>query len=151
MMSQNITPAVGASHRAISDASQASSSSSETGRKYAGLDLLFSLSKEAPCAANGSTRSIRLCVARGPQRVIGGDARPPNTPLTVCTHLVFWASLWSKRSFSNPLPPSFFLATLVFVAESGLFSSCGVQAPQLRCLHPLVVMHASSSCDVQAL
>lgn len=92
------------------------------------------------------------CVARGPQRVIGGDARPPNTPLTVCTHLMFWADLWSKCSFSNCLPPSFFfLATLVFVAESGLFSSCGVQAPQLRCVHPLVVMHVSSGCDARVL
>lgn len=107
-MSQNITPAVGASHRAISDASQASSSSSETGGIYAGLSFLFSLSKEAPCAANGLIHSIRLCVAPGPQRVFGGDARPPNTHFTVYTHLVFRADLWSKRSFSNPLPPSFF-------------------------------------------
>ena len=129
-MSQNITPAVRASHRAISDASQASSSGSETGGKYAGLNFLFSLSKEAPCAANGLTHSTRLCVAHGPQRVFGGDAWPPSTPFTVCTHLVFRADLWSKRSFSNPLPPSFFfLATLVFGLVCELFSSCAVRAP----------------------
>lgn len=112
VMSQSITPAVGASHRAVSDSSQASSSSSETRGIYAGLDFLSSLSKEAPFAANGLTCNVCLCVARGLQCVFGGDAQwPPFAPFTVCTHLlVFRADLWSKLGFSNPLPPSFFLS-----------------------------------------
>ena len=140
VMSQSITPAVRASHRAISDSSQASSSGSETRGMYIGLDFLSSLSKEAPFAVNGLTCNIRLCVARGLQCIFGGDAQwRPFAPFTMCTHLLmFWADLGSILGFSNPLPPSFFLSFCLhwcllqcvcysLVAVLGL-SSCGVRA-----------------------
>ena len=143
VMSQSLTPAVRASHRAISDSSQASSSSSETRGIYTGLDFLSSLSKEAPFAANGLTRNIRLCVACGLQCVFGGDAQwCPFAPFTMYTHLLmFWADLWPKLGFSNPLPPSFFLS---FCLHWCLLQ-CVCYSLVVVFGLSLVVMHTSSS------
>lgn len=100
---QNVTPAAGASHRAISDSSQAYASSS--GRAEITLALTF-------CSVIKGKYRFLLRVYHTPAYVlpvvfskylkVTFRALSSTCPLHCTHHFVLWANLWSKLSCRPP-------------------------------------------------